>query len=48
VERVEMERTYTYKNAIIHIFVPDRTSSHFKKATETFMKKVIKEKEQNK
>ena len=42
-----MERTYTYDNAIIHIFIPDETSLHIQKATEIFMKKVIAERKTN-
>lgn len=42
-----MERTYTYENAVIHIFVPDEPSLHIQKATENFMKKVIAERKLN-
>lgn len=42
-----MERTYTYDNAIIHISIPDGASLHIQKATENFMKKVVKERDTN-
>lgn len=40
-----MERVYTYKNAIIHIKIPDNSSIRIREATENFLTKVIFEKE---
>lgn len=42
-----MEKTYTYENAVIHIFIPEETNLHIQKATERFMKKVIAERKMN-
>lgn len=42
-----MERTYTYDNAIIHIFIPDNYIDNVYKATDKFLHKVIKERHQN-
>lgn len=44
-ERVEMERTYIYKNAIIRIKLSDGCNQNIRKATEKFLHKVIFEKE---
>lgn len=40
-----MKRTFTYENAVIHIFIPDESHTNIQKATEKFMKKVMLEKE---
>ena len=47
IERMKMERTYTYDNAIVHITIPNKSSQHIRKATEIFLKKVMLEKEKN-
>ena len=42
-----MERTYTYDNAVISITIPDNSNKNIHKATEVFLHKVIKERNQN-
>lgn len=42
-----MRKTYTYENAIIHITIPDSSIKNIHKATERFLNKLIKEKNQN-
>ena len=43
-----MEKTYTYKNAIIRVCIPDNSELRIRRATELFLQKVMIEKEQNK
>ena len=42
-----MRRTYKYDNAVIHITIPDSAIINIHKATNRFLHKVIKEKNQN-
>ena len=42
-ERMKMNKKYIFKNAIIHISYEDISMHKIIKATETFMKKVLKE-----
>lgn len=38
-----MEKKYTYENAVVYVVIPDDGMPNIHKATEEFLKKVIKE-----
>lgn len=42
-----MEKKYTYENAVVYVVIPDEGIRNVHKATETFLRKVIKEKRNN-
>ena len=42
-----MEKKYTYENAVVSVVIPDDGVSNIRKATENFLRKVIKEKRNN-
>jgi hypothetical protein len=42
-----MDKEINYPNAVVHIVIPDDSRATIHKATEEFMKKVIKERIQN-
>lgn len=42
-----MKKIYNYRNCDITIIVPNTSSDNIRKSTESFLKKVLKERAQN-